>query len=473
MEVDSAAPPGAGAIVAAAGIAASKSDRQRGARVVAHSHVKGLGLSGAGYALPSGAGMVGQKAAREAAGVAVELIKIGKMSGRSVLLVGAPGTGKTAIAHAIAHELGTRVPFCNMVGSEVYSAEVKKSEVLMESFRRAIGLRIKEIKEVFEGEVTELAPVETPNALEGFGKTIESVIVTLKTTKGSKQLRLDPMIYELLVKERVAVGDVIYIEANSGAVKRVGRSDSYATEYDLEAEEYVPLPKDEVHKRREVVQDISLHDLDAANARPQGGKDIMSIVNQISKPRKTEITEKLRMEINKIVAKYVEQGIAEIVPGVLFVDEVHMLDMECFAFLNRALESNLAPTVIFATNRGMCDIHGTDIRSPHGIPIDLLDRCLIIRTQPYTLEEITEILCIRADVEGVKFEPEAVTILAEIAARASLRYAIQLLTPCRVLSESNGHERVLATDIREADAVFYDAKSSARVLLEQGDAFIT
>lgn len=39
------------------------------------------------------------------------------------------------------------------------------------------------------------------------------------------------------------VGDVIYIEANSGAVKRVGRCDAYATEFDLEAEEYVPLPK--------------------------------------------------------------------------------------------------------------------------------------------------------------------------------------------------------------------------------------
>lgn len=46
-----------------------------------------------------------------------------------------------------------QVPFCPMVGSEVYSTEVKKTEVLMEHFRRAIGLRIKESKEVYEGEV--------------------------------------------------------------------------------------------------------------------------------------------------------------------------------------------------------------------------------------------------------------------------------------------------------------------------------
>ena len=48
-----------------------------------------------------------------------------------------------------------------------------------------------------------------------------------------------------------------------------------------------------------------------------------------------------------------EEGKAEIAPGVLFIDEVHMLDMECFSFLNRALEDEMAPIVIMATNRGI------------------------------------------------------------------------------------------------------------------------
>ncbi len=43
---------------------------------------------------------------------------------------------------------------------------------------------------------------------------------------------------------------MIYIEANSGAVKRVGRSDAFATEFDLEAEEYFPLLKVEAHKKK-------------------------------------------------------------------------------------------------------------------------------------------------------------------------------------------------------------------------------
>ena len=45
---------------------------------------------------------------------------------------------------------------------------------------------------------------------------------------------MDPSIYESLQKERVEIGAVIYAEANSEAVKRQGRSHTYATEFDLE-----------------------------------------------------------------------------------------------------------------------------------------------------------------------------------------------------------------------------------------------
>lgn len=78
---------------------------------------------------------------------------------------------------------------------------------------------MKETKEVYEGEVTELTPAETENPLSGYGKTISHVVVGLKTVKGTKQLRLDPSIYESIQKERVTIGDIIYIEANTGAVK--------------------------------------------------------------------------------------------------------------------------------------------------------------------------------------------------------------------------------------------------------------
>jgi RuvB-like protein 2 len=105
-----------------------------------------------------------------------------------------------------------------------------------------------------------------------------------------------------------------------------------------------------------------------------------------------EIKQEVRDQIDQKVAEWREEGKAEIVPGVLFIDEVHMLDMESFSFLNRALESETAPVVIIATNRGITKIRGTDYKSPHGIPLDLLDRLLIISTVPYNEKEIRSIL---------------------------------------------------------------------------------
>lgn len=111
-------------------------------RVSAHSHIRGLGLNEQGECSDAPtAGLVGQKEAREAAGIVVELIRMKKLAGRAVLFAGPRGTGKTAIALAISQELGTKVPFCPMIASEVYSSEVKKTEILMENFRRASTLR--------------------------------------------------------------------------------------------------------------------------------------------------------------------------------------------------------------------------------------------------------------------------------------------------------------------------------------------
>lgn len=70
-----------------------------------------------------------------------------------------------------------------------------------------------------------------------------------------------------------------------------------------------------------------------------------------------------------------------------------MLDVECFTYLNRALESPLSPVVVVATNRGVCTIRGTDVMSAHGVPVDLLDRMLIVRTEQYSKQEIREVRC--------------------------------------------------------------------------------
>jgi hypothetical protein len=45
-------------------------------------------------------------------------------------------------------------------------------------------------------------------------------------------------------------------------------------------------------------------------------------MGSLVKSGRTEVTDKLRREVNKVVKGYVDQGVAEVVPGVVFIDEV-------------------------------------------------------------------------------------------------------------------------------------------------------
>lgn len=101
----------------------------------------------------------------------------------------------------------------------------------------------------------------------------------------------------------------------------------------------------------------------------------------------------------------------------------------------------MAPTVILATNRGMSLVRGTDdIVSPHGVPVDLLDRyadffsltytllfiiafvrCMIVKTDAYTREQIAKVVQMRANVEGLKLGPEVLDKLSAEGEKSSLR----------------------------------------------------
>uniref|UniRef100_A0A0L8HGC9 RuvB-like helicase n=2 Tax=Octopus bimaculoides TaxID=37653 RepID=A0A0L8HGC9_OCTBM len=112
-------------------------------RIGAHSHIRGLGLNDALEARDISQGMVGQNAARKAAGIIMEIIKEGKIAGRAILIAGQPGSGKTAIAMGMAQALGVNTQFTSIAGSEIFSLEMSKTEALTQAFRKSIGVRIK------------------------------------------------------------------------------------------------------------------------------------------------------------------------------------------------------------------------------------------------------------------------------------------------------------------------------------------
>ena len=69
-------------------------------------------------------------------------------------------------------------------------------------------------------------------------------------------------------------------------------------------------------------------------------------------------------------------------------------------------------TIIITLNNCPSDCRGTeDVLAPHGIPLDLLDRLLTVKTMSYSRSEMEQILRLRAHTEGLEMEDEALTAL--------------------------------------------------------------
>ena len=361
----------------------------------------------------------------------------------------------------MAKSLGEDTPFTMMAGSEIFSLEMSKTEALTQAFRRSIGVRIKEETEIIEGEVVE---IEIDKSLTSGGKTGK---ITLKTTDIETQYDLGQKMIDAIQKEKIIAGDVITIDKASGKITRLGRSFARSSDYDAIGGNvrFVQCPEGELQKRKEVVHTVTLHEIDVINSRTQGFMALFS--GDIG-----EIKQEVRDQIDQKVAEWREDGRAEIVPGVLFVDEVHMLDLECFAFINRAIESESSPVVIMATNRGITKIRMTNQVSPHGLPLDLLDRLLIISTVPYNEEEIKQILEMRCKEEDVEMTEEAMELLTKIGIETSLRYAIHLITTASLVAIKRKSNEVDTEDISTVYSLFIDIERSKQFLKEYEKEFM-
>lgn len=292
--------------------------------------------------------------------------------------------------------------------------------------------------------------------------------LTIKTTDMETIYDMGTKMIDSMTKERVMAGDVISIDKSSGKITKLGRSYARSRDYDAMGADtkFVQCPEGELQVRKEIVHTVSLHEIDVINSRTQGFLALFS-------GDTGEIRSEVRDQINTKVAEWKEEGKAEIIPGVLFIDEVHMLDIECFSYVNRALEAELAPIVIMASNRGQARIRGTTYTSPHGLPLDFLDRVVIVSTQLYSADEIRQILAIRAQEEEIDLSPDALALLTKVGEESNLRYASNIITTSHLLSQKRKAKEVSIDDVQRSYRLFFDPNRSVKFVNQFEQRFIS
>lgn len=205
-----------------------------------------------------------------------------------------------------------------------------------DTIRRACTFSLRATVDVFEGEVTDIR-ILRPDPPDSDPDVVE---LALRTSRETLPVRLSKYMAQAIAK--LNVGDVVRIEPTAGLIRRIGRSESCASEYDLEGDKYVPLGKAPVHTTRDYHSALSLHDVDCALSGPDG-----------------PLSAFVRMHSDRIMEEYCRCSIAEQLRGLLVIQQAHWL----------------SPQQIEA----IVDYSGTLARTPAGVKVLLVGEATGLR----------------------------------------------------------------------------------------------
>lgn len=87
----------------------------------------------------------------------------------------------------------------------LHSINIYLPEKHSRTLQSAIILNIKDVKDIYKGEIIELS---TNN-------------ITLRSFKGTKNIKIDHKLNDTLINENLKIGDICYLESGSGIIKRL------------------------------------------------------------------------------------------------------------------------------------------------------------------------------------------------------------------------------------------------------------
>lgn len=191
----------------------------------------------------------------------------------------------------------------------VLNCRVIDCDEILNYARQAVKIHCNITTEIYEGEITEYRTIKDNNG------DANEMKVTLRTAKSSKTIRIGKALISAF--NEINIGDFIFIDPGAGLIKRLGRGEGHASEFDLECDRYIQLPKCAVNVERCHESITSLYDLDLEYASKLGC-----------------ITEYVRTSVDLLVKEYFNKNVAKTAYSLLIVESAELLSNAQISELN-------------------------------------------------------------------------------------------------------------------------------------------
>lgn len=409
------------------------------------SHIQGLGIGDLRNYKQSSQGIVGQLIVRQALFIMINLINKNSFENRGIFISGPIGSGKTSLVYALSKHLDFKFPFNKLSSTEIQTSMSSKIELLDQAVRKSVGITFYQETMILEGEIVKIIKR---------GKDInQSIKLIIKNQSVQGTYLIGPKFLKKFIDFKIEKGDKVSIDKMSGEIyfhQKLKGENPEIKKFN-EKQKY---SEGHIEKLKIIEHFITLQEIDFLNTKKKK-------ISEIFSSDSSEINSKRREKIDRILINWKKKNRIKFIRGILFLDDVHLLDSNCYSFLGKIIENTFSPNFIFTTNCERGKINGLNSSGPHGIPIDFLDRFLMLATSPLSNFEFEQILDAKSNMLGLNFDIWSKRLLVKIALECGLNYILHLF-PIICLDLEKDQKKINVEKIKNSFKLFLNYRKFIR-----------